>query len=179
VESIRAGSFPLSPGNGAPTGFAQSHDLCAAPLSVRQTGLERASRRHGFGPTCGLSIDESFDEDDLYEAMDLLNGHWAPLEKNLYQEAFPQGVRMVLYDLTSSYFEGKGPEHLSRYGHSRDHRCDRRQVILAVATDPRESRCIWKFCEATALTTKPFRACWPRCAGALASARRPLCLMAG
>jgi transposase len=85
---------------------------------------------------CGLPEDESFDEDDLYESMDLLNGQWVPLERNLYQDAFPQGVRMVLYDLTSTYFEGKGPHQLSRYGHSRDHRGDRQQVILAVATDP-------------------------------------------
>lgn len=84
---------------------------------------------------CGLPATESFDEDELYAAMDLLNGRWVPLERSLYHEAFPQGVRLVLYDLTSTYFEGKGPEQLSRYGHSRDHRGDRRQVILAVATD--------------------------------------------
>ena len=84
---------------------------------------------------CGLPAAEAFDEDDLYEAMDLLNGQWVALEKNLYREAFPQGVRLVLYDLTSSYFEGAGSDHLGRYGHSRDHRGDRRQVILAVATD--------------------------------------------
>ena len=84
---------------------------------------------------CGLPAAEAFDEDELYEAMDLLNGRWVPLEKNLYQEAFPQGVRLVLYDLTSTYFEGKGPDKLGRYGHSRDHRHDRKQVILAVATD--------------------------------------------
>jgi transposase len=85
---------------------------------------------------CGLPAAEAFDEDELYEAMDLLNGQWVPLEKNLYQEAFPQGVRLVLYDLTSTYFEGDGPDQLARYGHSRDHRNDRKQVILAVATDP-------------------------------------------
>jgi transposase len=57
------------------------------------------------------------------------------LEKQLYQRVFPQTVRLVLYDLTSVYFEGKGPAHLARYGHSRDHRSDRPQIILAVATD--------------------------------------------
>ena len=84
---------------------------------------------------CGLSADESFDEDDLYEAMDLLNGQWVALEKRLYQNAFPNAVRLVLYDLSSVYFEGKGPRRLSRYGHSSDHRADRPQVLLAVATD--------------------------------------------
>jgi len=85
---------------------------------------------------CGLSADESFDEDDLYDAMDLLNGQWVGLEKRLYRDAFPQGVRLVLYDLSSVYFEGKGPPLLGRYGHSSDHRPDRPQVLLAVATDP-------------------------------------------
>ena len=84
---------------------------------------------------CGLEPTESFDEDDLYGAMDQLNGHWVGLEKQLYQRAFPQAVRLVLYDLTSVYFEGKGPERMAKYGHSRDHRADRRQIILAVATD--------------------------------------------
>jgi transposase len=37
--------------------------------------------------------------------------------------------------LTSVYFEGHGPAHLAKYGHSRDHRGDRPQIILAVATD--------------------------------------------
>jgi len=85
---------------------------------------------------CGLDqANEDFDEDDLYGAMDQLNGHWAALERQLYQQSFPQGVSLVLYDLTSVYFEGDGPQGIGRYGHSRDHRSDRPQVILAVATD--------------------------------------------
>src|SRR5437667_455597 len=85
---------------------------------------------------CGLDqATEDFDEDDLYAAMDQLNGHWVGIEKQLYQKSFPQGVSLVLYDLTSVYFEGNGPSRTSQYGHSRDHRSDRPQVLLAVATD--------------------------------------------
>jgi hypothetical protein len=84
---------------------------------------------------CGLDPKESFNEDDLYSAMDQLNGHWVSFEKQLYQRAFPQAVRLVLYDLTSVYFEGNGPVRFAQYGHSRDHRADRPQIILAVATD--------------------------------------------
>jgi len=85
---------------------------------------------------CGLcQQSETFDEDDLYEAMDGLNGRWVPIEKQLYAEAFAQGVSLVLYDLTSVYFEGKGPQGLGAYGYSRDHREDRPQILLAVATD--------------------------------------------
>ena len=85
---------------------------------------------------CGLDqVSEDFDEDDLYAAMDELSGRWVPVEQQLYEQSFPQGVSLVLYDLSSVYFEGAGPLGLSRYGHSRDHRSDRPQVMLAVATD--------------------------------------------
>jgi Transposase DDE domain len=128
-------------------------ELLAAIGSARQRGLLKAvifsrllfpcpklSLAHKAQGTwlaqaCGLDAEESFDEDDIYYAMDQLNGHWVSLEKQLYDRAFPQTVRLVLYDLTSVYFEGKGPEHLAEYGHSRDHRGDRPQIILAVATD--------------------------------------------
>jgi transposase len=98
--------------------------------------LARQAEGTWLAQACGLEADESFDEDDIYTAMDQLNGQWVSLEQQLYQRAFPQAVRLVLYDLTSVYFEGQGPEHLAQYGHSRDHRSDRPQIILAVATDP-------------------------------------------
>jgi transposase len=128
-------------------------ELFAGIGSARQRGLLRsviysrllfpcaklsvAQRARGtwLAQACGLKADESFDEDDIYAAMDQINGHWVNLEKQLYQRAFPQSVRFILYDLTSVYFEGQGPQHLAQYGHSRDHRTDRPQIILAVATD--------------------------------------------
>jgi len=85
---------------------------------------------------CGLDQrSEDFDEDDLYGAMDQLNGRWVPIEKQLYVQGFPQGVSLVLYDLTSVYFQGQGPQGTSQYGYSRDHRDDRPQMLLAVAAD--------------------------------------------
>lgn len=86
---------------------------------------------------CGLPASEPFDEDELYAAMDALTGHWCALEKRLAAATFAEPISLVLYDLTSVYFEGPGPQKFGRYGHSRDHRGDRPQIILAVATDPR------------------------------------------
>jgi transposase len=99
--------------------------------------LSLAQRAQGtwLAQACGLETQETFDEDDIYLAMDQINGQWVNLEKQLYHRAFPKTVRLVLYDLTSVYFEGQGPEHWAQYGHSRDHRSDRPQIILAVATD--------------------------------------------
>ena len=125
----------------APVGSKRQRGLLRAVIYSRLlfpcAKLSLAAQAQGtwLAQACGLDPNESFDEDDIYTAMDQLNGQWVSLEKQLYQRAFPQSVRLVLYDLTSVYFEGAGPEHLARYGHSRDHRGDRPQIILAVATD--------------------------------------------
>jgi len=126
----------------APLGSKRQRGLLQAVLYSRLlfpcAKLSLAAQAQGtwLAQACGLEANESFDEDDIYTAMDQLTGQWVSLEKQLYQRAFPQSVRWVLYDLTSVYFEGAGPEPFARYGHSRDHRGDRPQIILAVATDP-------------------------------------------
>jgi transposase len=125
----------------ADIGSARQRGLLQATVYSRllfpcaKLSLAHKAQGTWLAQACGLEATESFNEDDIYTAMDQLNGHWVSLEKQLYQRAFPQAVRLVLYDLTSVYFEGKGPDYLARYGHSRDHRGDRPQIILAVATD--------------------------------------------
>jgi hypothetical protein len=116
-------------------GLLQAMVLARLLFPCAKLALAEQAEGTALAQTCGLSATESFDEDDLYEAMDLLNGRWVALEKRLYQNAFPNAARLVLYDLSSVYFEGKGPHRLSRYGHSSDHRSDRPQVLLSVATD--------------------------------------------
>ena len=111
--------------------FARLLFPCAKlALRARATGTLLAQ-------ACGLPADERFDEDELYAAMDALTGHWCALEKGLAAETFKEPISLVLYDLTSVYFEGAGPAKFGRYGHSRDHRSDRPQILLAVATDTR------------------------------------------
>ena len=133
----RYGLDPLLAGLGTQRqrGLLQAMVFARLLFPCAKLALAEQAEGTALAQTCGLSADESFDEDDLYEAMDLLNGQWVALEKRLYQNAFPRGVRLVLYDLSSVYFEGKGPHQLSRYGHSSDHRSDRPQILLAVATD--------------------------------------------
>ena len=122
-------------------GSARQRGLLQATIYSRllfpcaKLSLAHKAQGTWLAPACGLEATESFNEDDIYNAMDQLSGHWVSLEKQLYQRAFPPAVRLVLSDLTSVYFEGKGPDYLARYGHSRDHRGDRPQIILAVATD--------------------------------------------
>ena len=125
----------------AAMGSARQQKLLKAMIYARllfpcaKLSLKLQAQGTWLAPACGLDAGESFDEDDLYEAMDQMNGHWVKLEKDLYGQAFPNGLRLTLYDLTSTYFEGHGPRGLAHYGHSRDHRSDRPQILLAVATD--------------------------------------------
>jgi hypothetical protein len=43
--------------------------------------LKEQARGTLLAAACGLPCDEEFDEDDLYEAMDAITGHWCALEK--------------------------------------------------------------------------------------------------
>lgn len=44
-------------------------------------------------------------------------------------------LSMVFFDTTSFYFEGEGGETLGEFGHSKDHRPDRHQMVLGVIID--------------------------------------------
>lgn len=57
-----------------------------------------------------------------------------PLENTLYNKLnnlFTLDFSLVFYDLTSTYFEGEGPDSAKK-GHSRDHRPDRPQVEIGL-----------------------------------------------
>jgi len=44
-------------------------------------------------------------------------------------------VDLVFFDTTSIYFEGEGGETIGRYGNSKDHRPDRKQMVVGVVLD--------------------------------------------
>ena len=70
----------------------------------------------------------------LLRAMDYLISIKEEIEKDLYNRLvtlFSPDVDLVFYDLTSSYFEGQGPD-LAAHGYSRDKRPDRKQIVLAL-----------------------------------------------
>jgi len=79
---------------------------------------------------------EKVNEDRLYRALDALLPHKAELEKHLRQklgELFSLDYDLLLYDVTSTYFEGEAKANpLAQRGYSRDHRRDCKQVNLAL-----------------------------------------------
>lgn len=75
------------------------------------------------------------DEDDIYEAMDWLLQRQPRIEKKLAQRHLTEGD-LVLYDLTSSYFEGETCP-LARRGKSRDRKQGTLQVNYGLVADRR------------------------------------------
>jgi transposase len=74
-------------------------------------------------------------EDDLYAAMDWLLAHQDSIQKKLAARHLTEGG-LVLYDLSSSYFEGSTCP-LARLGYSRDGRKGMLQVNYGLLTDAR------------------------------------------
>jgi transposase len=80
------------------------------------------------------------DKDRLYRCLDRLPAHKAALEKHLatrWQDLFGASFQVLLYDLTSTYWEGEVEGSAwARRGYSRDHRPDCKQLVIALIVTP-------------------------------------------
>jgi transposase len=79
---------------------------------------------------------EKINEQRLYRALDVLLPHKEALEvflKNRLGELFGLEYDLLLYDVTSTYFEGQAARNpQARRGYSRDHRPDCKQVCIGL-----------------------------------------------
>jgi transposase len=81
-------------------------------------------------------------DDTLYRCLDQLTGHKAALFSHLQQrwkDLFSARFDVLLYDLTSTYFESDPPfaeGDKRRFGYSRDKRFDCVQVVIALVVTP-------------------------------------------
>jgi transposase len=82
------------------------------------------------------------EKNTLYRCLDRLLEHKDDLFKFLVRrwgELFGAKFDVLLYDLTSTYFEtdeDRGPDDLRQFGYSRDKRGDCRQVVIALIVTP-------------------------------------------
>jgi len=87
-------------------------------------------RRTALEDLLGLAADR-VNEARLYRALDRLLPHKEAIERHLVKrlgELFDLSYDLLLYDVTSTYFEGLAA---AARGHSRDHRPDCKQVCIA------------------------------------------------
>jgi transposase len=93
----------------------------------------RWAEQHAVSDILGLG---EFDEHDLYATLDWLAAEQTHIEQQLYQryvEDTGTPPAIVLYDVTSSYFEG---EHnaLANYGYNRDGKKGKLQIVIGLLT---------------------------------------------
>lgn len=96
---------------------------------------ERWYRRTALEDLIGAPAD-TINDDRLYRALDRLVWHKSDIEHHLKKrlgELFAIDYDLLLYDVTSTYFEGLAAANgLAKHGYSRDHRPDCRQVCIAL-----------------------------------------------
>ena len=106
--------------------------IAAVIGSVSRLSATRLAQSHA---ACDILDLDSFNEDDLYKALDWLHDHQENIEnrlfKNRYRDSKPN---LYLYDVTSSYLEGDQNE-LGRYGHDRDKKKGKKIIVVGLLTD--------------------------------------------
>ncbi|MGC9523802.1 MAG: IS1634 family transposase [Anaerolineae bacterium] len=90
-----------------------------------------------------FGIDENkLDVNSIYKAMDIFYQNIDKVMKRFNQSG-KEGTRFILYDITSIYFEGEGPD-IARNGYSRDNREDRPQILLGLCLNKQGFPCYFR-----------------------------------
>lgn len=116
----------------------RERDLVAAMVAARILAPHTKLATTRWWQTTTLAEDfrvADAGEDELYAAMDWLLKRQPAIEKKLAARHLESGG-LVLYDLSSSYFEGTRCP-LARLGYSRDGKKGKLQVNYGLLTDPR------------------------------------------
>lgn len=109
--------------------------LARIPHQGSRLSAVRWARNHAVKEILELNY---FNEDDLYKALDWAEENQEGIEKTLYQKYVKDCGKppiLVLYDITSSYFEGKKNE-LAEFGYNRDKKKGKKQIVIGLLTGP-------------------------------------------
>jgi transposase len=119
---------------------SRPRDLVVAMIAARilDPASKLATARGLHSDTLHSSLGESLsldsaDETELYSAMDWLLARQPRIERELAKRELHDGA-MVLYDLTSTYFEGRHCP-LAKLGHSRDDKSGTPQIVFGLLTN--------------------------------------------
>src|SRR3954454_15471405 len=115
---------------------SRRRDLVVAMIAERLLfpSSKLANTRHWLDTTLAEELGVAdVTEDQLYDTMDWLLARQAVIEKRLAQRHLTDGA-MVLYDVSSSYYEGKTCP-LARFGHDRDGKTGCPIIVYGALTD--------------------------------------------
>jgi transposase len=83
-------------------------------------------------------FDRHHDLNMIYQMMDKLFNHIGKMKQMTFlktQSLFPDKIDLLLFDVTTLYFESVEVDELRKFGYSKDHRFNTTQVVLALATN--------------------------------------------
>jgi transposase len=110
--------------------------LVVARLCDASSELHIAEHFYKDTALCDLLGVDAINDDRLYRTLDQLLPHKEALECHLKQrlgELFDLNYDLLLYDVTSTYFEGQSAGNpLAQRGYSRDHRPDCKQICIGL-----------------------------------------------
>ena len=138
VQAVRTAMHHLGVDTLIASRPSRERDLVVAMVAARilEPDSKLATTRWWHTTTLPADLEVSdADEDTLYEAMDWLLDRQARIEQKLAARHLRAGG-LVLYDLTSSYFEGTTCP-LAAFGHNRDGKKGKLQVNYGLLTDGR------------------------------------------
>lgn len=128
----------LPPGDEEVSWEVMAFILCAARLIEPSSELaieESFYPRTALADLTGVG-EEKVNKDRLYRALDRLGPHKSAIEAHLKSQLgslFEESFDLLLYDLTSSYFEGSGGNNPSAMrGYSRDGRPQCVQIVIGL-----------------------------------------------
>jgi hypothetical protein len=154
-----------------------------------EPGSEWRLHRHWYGHTALgdlLGGDESLaDIHTLYACHDRLLAHKEALFSHLtgrWRDLFNVSFDVLLYDLTSTYFESDPPldeEDKRRHGYSRDHRPDCVQIVIALVVTPEGLPLAYEVLPGNTADSTTLRAFLARIERQYGKARRVWCMDRG
>ncbi len=154
-----------------------------------EPGSEWRLHRHWYGQTALadlLGADESLaDIHTLYACHDKLLAHKEALFSHLigrWRDLFNVSFDVLLYDLTSTYFESDPPldeEDKRRHGYSRDHRPDCVQIVIALVVTPEGLPLTYEVLPGNTADSSTLRAFLVRIERQYGKARRVWCMDRG
>jgi hypothetical protein len=154
-----------------------------------EPGSEWRLHRHWYGQTALgdlLGGDESLaDIHTLYACHDRLLAHKEALFSHLtgrWRDLFNVSFDVLLYDLTSTYFESDPPldeEDKRRHGYSRDHRPDCVQIVIALVVTPEGLPLAYEVLPGNTADSTTLRAFLARIERQYGKARRVWCMDRG
>ena len=83
-------------------------------------------------------FDKRYSLDMIYRMMDKVFPKINQIKQRTFEKTktlFPEKVDLILFDVTTLYFESVEVDELRNYGYSKDHRFNTTQVVLALATN--------------------------------------------